>query len=307
MSLKKPYLPVGLLVAVAISLALPVPGAFLKDQGAVAWFIAIIFLINGYQIRGGDVAPSKRLFATLIFAAILSLALAPMIGAGLARTLMLPAAFAIGLVVMSAVPPTLSSGIVITEVCGGSTAWALLITISLNALGVLVIPFTLKVFLATGADVTIDPLPLLKKLMILVILPCCIGALVKRLTKPRDWSSKLRYVPSTCVILTVLASLSASRETLLSTPVTVFPVILLAAIAVHLTLLLLTIPGAKLLRLKPEEGKALMFVGSQKTLPIAISVLAVLGGEVGQALIVCMVFHFSQLIIDSFIAARMAK
>jgi sodium/bile acid cotransporter 7 len=45
--------------------------------------------------------------------------------------------------------------------------------------------------------------------------------------------------------------------------------------------------------------------GSQKTLPVAISLLAVLAGPVGEALLVCVMFHFLRLFADALIAPRL--
>lgn len=53
------------------------------------------------------------------------------------------------------------------------------------------------------------------------------------------------------------------------------------------------------------ERRAVILVGSQKTLPIAVTVLGqmanVLPGPVGIAVIPCVVSHLSQILIDSFL------
>ena len=64
--------------------------------------------------------------------------------------------------------------------------------------------------------------------------------------------------------------------------------------------------GKYLLGLKVPENKALLFVASQKTLPISISILAALGDKTALALLTCIVFHFWQLLVDSIISAKMA-
>jgi sodium/bile acid cotransporter 7 len=60
---------------------------------------------------------------------------------------------------------------------------------------------------------------------------------------------------------------------------------------------------AKTLRLDLAKTKTLTFIGSQKTLPIAISTLsALLGQDMGLALTICLIFHFFQLLLDSSLA-----
>ena len=55
------------------------------------------------------------------------------------------------------------------------------------------------------------------------------------------------------------------------------------------------------------ERRALILVGSQKTLPIAVTVLgqlgSVLSGPVGIAVVPCVVSHLSQILIDSFLVS----
>lgn len=54
-----------------------------------------------------------------------------------------------------------------------------------------------------------------------------------------------------------------------------------------------------------------MLVGSQKTLPIAVTVLNQLSttikGPIGLAVIPCVVAHLSQIVIDSFLVSRWLK
>jgi sodium/bile acid cotransporter 7 len=81
----------------------------------------------------------------------------------------------------------------------------------------------------------------------------------------------------------------------------------LAAFSIHVTLLLLAFSAGKFFNIPVPESKALIFVSSQKTLPVAASVIATLNGEIGGALISCLLFHFLQLIFDSFLAGMAAK
>ncbi len=59
------------------------------------------------------------------------------------------------------------------------------------------------------------------------------------------------------------------------------------------------------------ERRALVLVGSQKTLPIAVTVLgqlaAVLPGATGLAVIPCVVSHLSQILMDSFLVSWWLK
>ena len=52
-----------------------------------------------------------------------------------------------GLVVIASMPPTLSSGVILTENAGGHTVWAMLLTILLNLAGIFTVPFVLDLAL----------------------------------------------------------------------------------------------------------------------------------------------------------------
>ncbi|MCI5168446.1 MAG: hypothetical protein D3903_20735 [Candidatus Electrothrix sp. GM3_4] len=80
--------------------------------------------------------------------------------------------------------------------------------------------------------------------------------------------------------------------------------ILFSVSLVHFLLLGINSQAAKLFKLNPEDSKALLFVASQKTLPISLAVLAGLHQDTGNAVIVCLLFHFVQLLVDSMLASR---
>ncbi|HEY5789409.1 MAG TPA: bile acid:sodium symporter, partial [Gammaproteobacteria bacterium] len=108
-------------------------------------------------------------------------------------------------------------------------------------------------------------------------------------------------------VLTVWVSMSASSGTLLELTASAFSLIVIGSLAVHLALLGLCAATGRGLRLGYRERTALLFVVAQKTLPVAIGVLTGLNAPIAGALVVCIVFHFAQLMLDSLIAARMRR
>ena len=68
---------------------------------------------------------------------------------------------------------------------------------------------------------------------------------------------------------------------------------------------------ALLLPAAEGERRAVVLVGSQKTLPIAVTVLgqlaAVLPGPMGIAVIPCVVSHLSQILMDSLLVSWWLK
>jgi len=298
------FLPAGLVLAFVLTLVAPGPGAALNAAGLVLWLVPLIFLVNGYQTRLNMLSLRGRFPLVLLAGAVIALLLSPVLGVAGAALFGLPASAALGLVVMASMPPTLSSGVVLTENAGGHTLWAMLLTILLNLAGIFTIPFVLDVALAAGTDVAISPWPLLQRLLLVVLLPFALGAALRRLLQ-RPAPAWMRYIPSSCIVITVWISMSASRGTLLELDAAALLLIAVAALGLHGALLGLCHATGRGLGLAAGERLALLFVVSQKTLPLAIGVLTALNAPIAGALVVCIVFHFLQLMLDALLAVRL--
>ena len=302
---KKYYLPVGLILAVAFSLLLPSPGIYLKNIDAIQWFIITIFLINGFQFKNSELNLKKSsMMLILVFGIVNSLIFAPLLGVLFSKLFSLNSESTLGLIVTASVPPTLSSGIVITQQSNGNVSLAILLTLFLNLLGILILPLTLNTAFNLSVELDLDTMRLFLNLIKIVLAPFLIGFLLRKLIKVKSIPTIVNYIPSTCVILTVLASTSYSRAVLLETPLVSLPMIVLAVSVLHLILFFSAFFGSKILNLAPSERNALVFVSSQKTLPLAISVLTVLKTDIALALIICLFFHFIQLLLDAFLAEK---
>jgi sodium/bile acid cotransporter 7 len=302
------FLPLGLILAAFFALTLPQAGVVFADHSGIKLTILIIFLVSGYQTGTTGTPLNKGLLRIFLTAATVSLLLAPLLGLALGSLLDLPPSLVIGLLIICAVPPTLSSGIVITGISRGNTVLALMLTISLNLIGTLTLPTILHLCLKASGPVTIDQWALLTKMLLLVLLPFVIGKtlriiLNKILNKQRispNWS----YVNSSCVILAVYISLAVSRQEFFRTDGGQYLAVVFSVSLIHFLLLAMNNLAGKLLKLNAEDSKALLFVASQKTLPVSLAVLAGLRQDTGNAVIVCLLFHFIQLLIDSALASR---
>lgn len=305
--MKSAFLPVGLTIAFIIAWLAPEPGSLLKEIGLIPWVVVAIFLVNGFQTNLAELPRSRTFVATTLVAALINLILSPFIGLALASIAGLSAGASLGLIVKATVPSTLSTCIVLTQLAGGYALWALIMTLVLNIIGVFTIPFMLSLTLEQVSDIQIDPVALLQKLMLLVLLPFFIGAILRRLSSINPHHILLQYLPSSCVIIAVWMSLSSSSDVFASLQLSTLISIVLASIAVHLILMLCAWLAGKLMKLEWQALVALVFTASQKTLPVAVSVLTALNGALGEALLVCVLFHFLQLFIDSMLPAPLKK
>jgi sodium/bile acid cotransporter 7 len=305
--MKQLFLPIGLILSILFALLLPSGGAFISHNSGLKILVFTIFLVSGYQTATNGLRLDRKLGTLLLTAAVISLGIGPLLGLLTSEILTLSIYPAIGIILMSSMPPTLSSGVVITKVSGGNSTLALLLTISLNLLGICCMPFILDLCLNAVGTIDIDQSALLIKMLFFVLLPFGIGKTLRSLRKRRSIGSFWGYINSSCVIIIVYSSLSVSKSAFSGLDAMDYLEILIASAAVHLSLLAINTQAGKLLQLPPEDKKAMLFVTSQKTLPIALAVLASVQFDTGNAIIVCLVFHFFQLFVDSFLAYAMHK
>ncbi len=301
------FLPVGLILAFLLSWVLPDPGKLLQEMGFIPWMVTIIFLVNGYQTQLKQTPLKGTIWKTLVIAIVINLLISPFLGLATSLMLALPAGAAIGLIVTATMPSTLSSGIVMTQLAGGDGVKALFLTIVLNLLGVFSIPFMLQLVLSQGGGIELSPWPLLKTLVLIVLLPFLVGMGCRYFIEISKKNKLLIYLPSSCVIVTVWMSVSASADTLKEISLSLLIFIILASIIVHVILLTLCWASRYLNHTDRGEWLALLFTASQKTLPVAVGVLAALDQPIGIALVVCVLFHFLQLFIDAMLASRLLQ
>ncbi len=305
--MKQFFLPLGLILAVIAGIILPGGGIFLADNNGLKIVVFIIFLVSGYQTGPRELTLDTKLLKVFFVAAIISLFLAPLLGLLFSKLLNLPLHLAMGLIIISTVPPTISSGVVITEVSRGNGTLALFLTISLNLLGIFSMPFVLDYCLKAAGPIDIDQTALLFKMLFFVLLPFIIGKTVRTLISKKSVSPLWSYLNSSCVILIVYTSITTSTSALTGLNLDDYITILASVAAVHILLLIMNAYASKLLQLPSADTKAMLFVTSQKTMALALAVLASIKFDTGNAIIVCLMFHFFQLFFDSFLASIIRK
>ncbi len=305
--MKQFFLPLGLVLATLSGFVLPAGGLFVSDHNGLKIIVFIIFLISGYQTGSKGLTLNKKLFTIFFTAACISLFLAPLLGLLVSKILNLNLHMAMGLIIISTVPPTISSGVVITEVSKGNGVLALFLTISLNLLGIFSMPFVLDFCLKAAGPIDIDQNALLIKMLFFVLLPFIIGKLIRNLSRKKQVSGVWSYVNSSCVILIVYSSISTSKGAFSGLTFQDYLIVFIGVTSVHCLLLAINAGAGKILQLSSGDNKALLFVTSQKTMALALAVLASLTFDTGNAIIVCLMFHFFQLSIDSFLASAIQK
>jgi len=320
----------------------PNPGAWLKEQESQGWEIvpalcvSLIFLLQGLGLRTDEALEAVRAPKALIYTVVAILAITPLFGFLMVRVPLGPAEFNVGAGLFCCVPTTLTSGVALVGAAGGNATLALLATAATNLIGVVTTPFWLSAILASRPDleadiaaddplaaaapggdstVSLDAVDLLLKLLATILAPLAVGKGVRELGRPVtiDLAAKhkqaMGLTANGLLIALVWMSISASADAFGSAGAANIVGWVVTMIALHLVWLTMNAFACGPLGLKlPAAGyRAAVMLSSQKTLPVAVTVLSYLPrsyGVGGLATIPCVVGHMSQLFIDSAVASR---
>ena len=215
--------------------------------------------------------------------------------------------FALGLLVISAMPTTLASAVIWTRLAGGNNAFALVVTIASNMLSFVVAPLIL--FVTAGSLISLDPFEMVPKLALVVILPVFVGQALSRIGGVSSLLSRHQVVLSVLSrLLTILIVFTAVAAGVMGIGVeddrlaiSALGVLILAVIAVHgLAVVLCWVQGKALGWGRPDR-LAFVFTGAQKTLPAALYVCAEFFPTFSFATIPCVSYHVFQLLFDSWL------
>lgn len=274
---------------------------------AAALFL-MSFTLDSSQLRRSVASPGPVILATLInfgFIPLLALAIAPM---------QLIRDFEYGILIAASAPCTMAAASVWTRQAGGNDAVSLLVTIVTNSVCVVVTPFWLQ--LGTSADVDLGFGEMSSRLLVAVLIPGLLGQLL-RLSRPvREFAvkrkSRISMAAMACILVLVLVS-STECGLQLSTdgPVPGFAAIALvwiSCVALHLMAMQVAVWISRLMGMSDFDRPAIAFASSQKTLPIGVMLARELAtaANVPFAVFPMLMFHASQLIIDTAIANRMS-
>lgn len=215
--------------------------------------------------------------------------------------------FALGLLVISAMPTTLASAVIWTRLAGGNDAFALVVTIASNMLSFVVAPLIL--FVTAGSLISLDPFEMVPKLALVVILPVFVGQAVSRIGGVSSLLSRHQVVLSVLSrLLTILIVFTAVAAGVMGIGVeddrlaiSALGVLILAVIAVHGLAVVLCWVQGKALGWGRSDRLAFVFTGAQKTLPAALYVCAEFFPTFSFATIPCVSYHVFQLLFDSWL------
>ena len=304
--IKKLILPVGLVFAFIFAVLCPDIGVFCKKYYGLQLTVIIIFLVGGYVQKFSNFKFDMKFFGIMMLSIVSGLFILPFIGMVFAHNI-LPITYASGIMVIAAMPPTLSSGIVITENAGGDSILAMILTVSLNLIGLITIPVVIKLIFSNMSSINVHSEELFFKLLLIIFVPFVIGNTLKRVKSDIKGIVYIKLLPSIMVVLGVWICLSTSIGFIEKACIEDLIMIVVTSVLIHTTFLAFNFAVAKILRISSESLEAFLFVVSQKTMPLAILVLVSVCKDFGRGVIACVIYHFMQILYDSVLASIVSK
>ena len=282
-------------------------GKWFKAHNGADAVICTIFLCSGLILKREEILAGLRDIRGAVIALVIIFGIAPLL-AYVIGLLPLDPAVRIGLFLVSVMPTTMSSGVVMTGAAGGNIAHALLITVLANGLSIVTIPFSIALLLETVDAVPIDKVRMMIQMALLVLLPLLLG-LFLRPKKGALLTSLQRGIPilNQCLILAIVwMGLSDAKNTVLSGGVQVF-MILVLSIVFHAVLLVAGFLAIRLFRIPKGRLESILFMGGQKTLPLSVLLQVKLFPQYGLALAFCVFHHFIHLMMDGYLVGRLNR
>ena len=299
---------VVLTAAVVVGLRWPDHFEWLVRWVDPGWNVAAVMLLNGLALDSGQFLRSIRRPLQALAAVFGGYLIVASLGY-CASILLAPTSsdFALGLLVISAMPTTLASAVIWTRLAGGNDAFALVVTIASNMLSFVAAPVIL--FVTVGSLISLDPFEMVPKLALVVILPVIVGQALSRIGGVSSWLSRHKVVVSVLSrLLTILIVFTAVTAGVLGVGIGgdrlgifALGILTVAVIAVHGVAVVLCWAQGKALGWGRADRLAFVFTGAQKTLPAALYVCAEFFPTFSFATIPCVSYHVFQLLFDSWL------
>ncbi len=299
---------VALAAVCAAAIAFPAGGIAIREAPlalplltATSLFLSSVTLETAGLREGADFRGlALGLSSTYLTAPLLAVALVHLLG---------PADGGVGsdgyyffeaMMIVAAQASTIASAPALTLVAGGNQALALLITLCSNLLTSFVTPLLLR--LTVGTVVAFPLVRMMRQDALVVLLPVIVGQIAHRLFWPRlrGFLRAIVGLSQAIILAFVYTGVAVAASHLSQRPALILSFLATAA-ALHLALLAWNYRSATWLGLSERSRTAVVFCGSQKTLPNGIYLWDKFfpANPHGALALVC--YHVFQLVFDSLL------
>jgi len=285
-------------------------GQFLKNHHGPDIVIILIFFFSGLTLDSGKIFSGMKEYNSILIALGIIFIAAPCF-AILFSLLSIDAEILTGLFLVSAMPTTLSSGIVMTGKAGGNIVNALMITIISGIIAVFTVPVTLELLLmltGNASDISIDTFRVIFKIGVFVLLPLFIGIGVRYNAKTFfQKHEKVFSLFNQWFVLSIIWMAASQARVIILDNSGKLPLIVALVFGYHAVLTGFAYLMTRVFKLRPGKRESVIFMGGQKTLPLAIMLQISFFPQYPVVLVVCVLHHAVHLMMDSFIAGKMER
>ncbi|KAL3145792.1 hypothetical protein ABBQ38_015169 [Trebouxia sp. C0009 RCD-2024] len=176
------YLPLVFAVAIILAMSWPTPGLrisslIVKEVHVIqALNTFLVFLVSGLTLNISDLRAALKAWLGLLYGVPAILLITPCLGFAATHLHLQPPEFRTGLAIFCAVPTTLGVGVSLTAAAKGNQALALFLTVFTNLLGIVTVPFGLKLILVGTDTLSVNPARLVASLLLTVLVPTILAA-----------------------------------------------------------------------------------------------------------------------------------
>lgn len=306
--LKTYWFFVGIAVVVAIAFLFPAVGVFAQTYDVVTVAIFLGFLSTGLTLETASIGEQFKNVHILSAALLSSLLLFPAVAYFLARVVFdSPPDWAIGALIIGVAPVTIASGTIMTAIALGNIPLSLFICVLSNLASILTIPFLLNLFLQFGdTPITLPVVQMLSGLTVKVLLPICVGQLLRPFLKKAiaPYKKAFSIFNQFIVLMIVLNAVSSSTDRIAQAGSAIVALFVFM-VGLHVLILAINVGISRLLRLDRASTAAFTIHTSQKTLTVSYIVWAGhFAALYPMALIPAIAYHITQSILDTLAAHR---
>jgi sodium/bile acid cotransporter 7 len=293
--------------------------AAIGPHTSTALTILVLFVmsvtLDNRQLWASLRRPGPVLWATIVTFVVVPLAAWPL------TWWQLTPDFAAGLMIAASVPSTMAAASMWTRKAGGNDAVSLLVTLLTNGACFLVTPVWLNLVLSTargagGPVVELDVVDMMRDLIVSALLPITAGQLCRLLPLGAAVADRRKtgfgVVAQGCILTIVLltAIKGGPRVRDGAGAVGGIGALLLvwgSCVGLHIVAMVVAAAGARAAGFTWQDRIAVTFAASQKTLPIGVSIANTFANYgLPFAVFPMLMYHASQLFIDTAVADRMA-
>lgn len=312
-----PFL-VGLVAMVALALVWPAPGVsggVLHFDYATTYGVSIVFFLYGLTLSPRKMMDGILQWKVHVCVQLATFVLFPLIV--VVWQWLMPGLFSprlwLGFFYVAALPSTVSSSVAMTNIARGNVPAAVFDASLSSFLGVFLTPILMSWYMSrAGFDMPL--LPVILKVTLLVLVPIIVGQVARRWLA--GWARRnafwVKLADRTTILAIVYNSFcdSVMAGVWSSNSLIVVVEIAVGAVALFAVVYLIMNGVCTLMGFAMRDRIACQFCGSKKSLATGAPLAKVVFGsapDLGLIIAPIMMFHFLQLVIVSFLAARFAR